>query len=62
MIKATYAFLIIWEYSYFPWRYISSDLRDISDFTRFSFTYSTPPPRKSFLEVKSYEHLGFLTL
>ena len=26
-----------------PWRYISIDLRDISDFTLFSFIYSTPP-------------------
>ena len=54
MIKVIYAFLIIQEYSYFPWQCISSDLRDICDFTL--------PPHKSSLEVKNCEHLGFLKL
>ena len=36
-------------YSYFSWQYISTDLLDISDVTRFNFSYSTPVhPEKGF--------------
>ena len=49
--KVIYVFLIIKTYLYFPWRYILKDLRDVSDFMR--FTYS--PPTQRFVEVLAKE-------